>query len=248
MKKMILAAAVLSAFAASASAQQAAASDHAFTGNVAVVTDYRFRGISQTFKRPAIQGGFDYAHSSGFYVGNWNSSISGNQYPDGAGVEMDLYGGYKFEVMPEVGIDVGLLKYYYPGVRIAGEKADALELYVGASWKWLSAKYSRSIDDEYFGFTDAKGSDYIELNANFEIMDKTVLGLHVGHQKFKNSGDFNYTDYKVGVTRDFGFATLGLAYVTTNADSDFYSPSNSSGTKTKDVSNGTVVLSLSKTF
>ncbi|HEY8605702.1 MAG TPA: TorF family putative porin [Noviherbaspirillum sp.] len=248
MKKMILAVAVLSAFATSASAQQAAASDHTFTGNVSLVSDYRFRGISQTFKKPAIQGGFDYSHSSGFYVGNWNSSISGVQYPDGGSIEMDLYGGYKFEVAPEVGIDVGLLKYYYPGARTgAGDKFDALELYVGASWKWLSAKYSRSIDDEYFGFTDARGSDYIELNANFEIMEKTVLGLHVGHQKFKRSGDFNYTDYKVGVTHDLGFASVGLAYVTTNADSASYTYTNGGG-KSKDVSNGTVVLSLSKTF
>lgn len=248
MKKMILAAAVLSAFATSASAQQAAASDHTFAGNVSVVSDYRFRGVSQTFKKPAIQGGFDYSHSSGFYVGNWNSSVSSTQFPDGAGIEMDFYGGYKFEVAPEVGLDVGILKYYYPEARTAaGDKLDALELYVGASWKWLSAKYSRSIDDEYFGFTDAKGSSYVELNANFEIMDKTVLGLHVGHQKFKNSSAANYTDYKVGVTRDFGFATLGLAYVTTNGDSSVYTYTNSRG-KSKDVSNGTVVLSLSKTF
>lgn len=248
MKKIILAAAVLSAFASSASAQQAAASDHTFTGNVALVSDYRFRGISQTFEKPAIQGGFDYAHSSGFYVGNWNSSISGVQYPDGASLEMDFYGGYKFEVAPEVGLDVGILKYYYPGARTAaGDKFDALELYVGASWKWLSAKYSRSIDDEYFGFTDARGSDYVELNANFEIMDKTILGLHVGHQKFKNSGAFDYTDYKVGVTRDFGFASLGLAYVTTNADTASYTFANSRG-RSRDVGDGTVVLSLSKTF
>lgn len=248
MKKIILAAAVLSAFASSASAQQAAASDHTFTGNVALVSDYRFRGISQTFEKPAIQGGFDYAHSSGFYVGNWNSSISGVQYPDGASLEMDFYGGYKFEVAPEVGLDIGLLKYYYPGSRnAAGDKFDALELYVGASWKWLSAKYSRSIDKEYFGFTDARGSDYVELNANFEIMDKTILGLHVGHQKFKNSGAFDYTDYKVGVTRDFGFASLGLAYVTTNADTASYTFANSRG-RSRDVGDGTVVLSLSKTF
>ncbi|RJF97488.1 TorF family putative porin [Noviherbaspirillum saxi] len=250
MKKMILAAAVFAACATSASAQQAApaASDHTFTGNLTLATDYRFRGISQTFGKPAIQGGFDYAHSSGFYVGNWNSNVSGNQYPDGASIEMDLYGGYKFEVMPDLTADIGLLKYYYPGVRIGGIKADALELYVGATYKWFSAKYSHAVSDEYFGFTNADGSYYLDLNANFEVADKTTLGFHVGRQKFKNSGAFNYTDYKLGVARDVGFATVGLALVGSNADSAVYTVSNTSGTKRKDVSKNTVVLSLSKTF
>jgi uncharacterized protein (TIGR02001 family) len=248
MKKIVLAAAVLAACASSASAQQAATSDHTFTGNLAVVSDYRFRGISQTYRRPAVQGGFDYAHSSGFYVGNWNSNVSGNQYPDGASLEMDLYGGYKFDVMPGLTADVGLLKYYYPGARIAGVKPDALELYVGASYKWFSAKYSHAVSDDYFGFTNADGSYYLDLNANFEIADKTTLGFHVGRQKFNHYGAFDYTDYKIGVSRDFGFATVGLALVASNADSASYTYSNSSGSDTKDVSKNTVVLSLSKTF
>jgi uncharacterized protein (TIGR02001 family) len=248
MKKMILATAILAAFATSASAQQAAASDHTFTGNLTVASDYRFRGISQTFNRPAVQGGFDYAHSSGFYVGNWNSNVSGNQYENGAGVEMDFYGGYKFEVVPGLTADLGLLKYHYPQARLDGVKYDALEAYVGASYKWFSAKYSHSVDDEYFAFEDARGSYYLDLNANFEVADKTVLGLHVGRQKFKNASDFNYTDYKVGITRDFGFATLGLAYIGSNANSTSYTYDNSSGTTSKDVSKNAVVFSISKTF
>ena len=79
-----------------------------------LATDYRFRGISQTFKNPALQGGLDYAHASGFYIGNWNSSVSGLTYPNGAGLEMDLYGGYK-KTIGDFGFDVGLLQYYYPG-------------------------------------------------------------------------------------------------------------------------------------
>ncbi|HJV73201.1 MAG TPA: TorF family putative porin [Noviherbaspirillum sp.] len=249
MKKMILAAALFAAFASSAFAQQtAAASDHTFTGNLTLASDYRFRGISQTFRKPTIQGGFDYAHSSGFYLGNWNSNVSGNQYPDGASLEMDFYGGYKFAVSPDVTADVGLLKYYYPGAEIAGVKPDALELYVGASYKWLSVKYSHAVSDDYFGFTNADGSYYLDLNANFEVADKTTLGFHVGRQKFKNYGDFNYTDYKVSVARDFGFATVGLALIGSNANEANYTYSNASGTKSKDVSKTTAVVSLSKTF
>lgn len=248
MKRIVLAASILAAFASTASAQQVAAPDHTFTGNLTVATDYRFRGISQTFGRPTVQGGFDYAHSSGFYVGNWNSNVSGNQYPDGAGLEMDLYAGYKFEVMPGLTADVGLLKYYYPGAAIAGVKPDALELYVGATYNWFSAKYSHAVSDDYFGFTNADGSYYLDLNANVEIAEKTTLGFHVGRQKYKNFGAFDYTDYKIGIARDFGFATIGLALVASNADSASYTYSNASGTKTKDVSKNTAVLSISKTF
>jgi uncharacterized protein (TIGR02001 family) len=247
MKNYLLSAAVLLSLASSAMAQQAAAeSPHSFSGNLTLASDYRFRGISQTFGEPSLQGGFDYAHNSGFYLGNWNSNVSGNQYPGGAGLEMDFYGGYKFPLAPEVTADVGLLKYYYPGATIAGVKPDALEFYVGASYKWFSAKYSRAISDNYFGFTNADGSYYLDLNASFEIADKTTLGLHVGRQTFKDYGAFDYTDYKIGVARDFGFASLGLAYVGTNASAASYTLS--SGTATEDLSKNTLVVSLSKTF
>lgn len=246
MKKTMFAAAVLASLSTSGFAQETSA--HTFTGNLSVVSDYRFRGISQTYNRPAVQGGFDYAHSSGFYLGNWNSNVSGNQYLDGAGIEMDFYGGYKFELAPGLAADIGLLKYYYPEARLNGVKYDALEAYIGASYKWFSAKYSHSIDDEYFAFEDARNSYYLDLNANFEIAEKTTLGFHVGRQKFKNANDFSYTDYKVGVSRDFGFAMVGLSLIGSNADSNLYTIPNTSGSKDKDVSKNTVVLSISKTF
>lgn len=256
MKKTILAAAIFATFASSAFAQQAAASDHTFTGNVTLASDYRFRGISQTFGRPTFQGGFDYAHGSGFYAGNWNSNVSGVQYPNGAGLEMDFYAGYKFEPMPGLTADVGALYYYYPGASIGttGEDFDNGEIYFGAAYKWFSAKYSYGVTD-FFGLNsttafaprgDSKGSWYLDLNANFEIADKTTLTFHVGRQKVKSYGELDYTDYKVGVARDFGFATLGLAVIGTNADEAFYTASN--GSKSKDLGKTTAVLSLSKTF
>ncbi|WP_019142196.1 TorF family putative porin [Noviherbaspirillum massiliense] len=251
MKKLILAAAVCAcaAFASSVHAQQAEpAPEHSFTGNLTVASDYRFRGISQTFNKPAVQGGFDYAHSSGFYVGNWNSNVSGNQFPDGASIEMDLYGGYKFTPLQDMTADVGVLRYYYPGASIGGRNANATEVYVGAAYKWFSAKYSHGVSDNYFGIADAKGSYYLDLNANFEVADKTVLGFHAGRQKFRHAGDLDYTDFKVGISRDFGFATLGLAVVGSNADEALYTYSNASGTESKDVSKTTAVLSISKTF
>lgn len=242
MKKIILSAAIFAAFASSAYAQQAEpASPHTFTGNLTVASDYRFRGISQTYEDPAIQGGFDYSHSSGFYVGNWNSNVSSEVIGSGH-IEMDFYAGYKFEPVKDVTADVGILQYYYPSAEVDDSTDyDTTEIYVGATWKWVSAKYSYAISDDVFGFTDADGSWYLDLNGNFEIADKTMLNVHVGRQKIKGTSDASYTDWKVGVARDFGFATLGLAYVDTNA-SDTYTLGG------KDLGDGTVVFSVAKTF
>ena len=115
-------------------AAQAPAPEHTLTGNMTLTSDYRFRGISQSFRLPAIQGGIDYGHASGFYLGNWNSSVSGNQYPNGASLEMDFYGGYKWEVSPGIVLDFGTIYYYYPGASYPGlpdSKYDHWEIYAG---------------------------------------------------------------------------------------------------------------------
>ncbi|MBF8179406.1 MAG: TorF family putative porin [Burkholderiaceae bacterium] len=246
MKKLIIAVAVMGAFAGSLAHAEDVIPEHSFTGNLSVVSDYRFRGISQTFKQPAVQGGFDYAHSSGFYVGNWNSNVSGNSFTDGS-IEMDLYGGYKFNITPDVAADVGVLYYYYPGAQIVGgKKYNTTEVYGSVGYKWFTLKYSHAVSD-FFGAPDSKNSNYLELNANFEVMDKTTLGFHVGHQKVKNVENASYTDYKVSLARDFGFATIGLAVVGTDADKSFYSLTNNGG-KTKKLGDTTAVLSISKAF
>ena len=291
MRKTILGAAVAAAFLSPAGvttayAQAAApASPHTFTGNVAVVSDYRFRGVSQTYKLPALQGGFDYSHASGFYVGNWNSSVSNLLYPNGAGLEMDLYGGWKTEFANGIGLDVGGLYYYYPGAYYtAGANAngnrpkfDNFELYIGLSYKWLSAKYSYATTD-YFGLTGAasgnaavgavnssnvatgattgtatsgsRGSQYVEINANYEVAPKWTLVGHVGHVNVRNYSALNYTDYKVGVNYDTGFATLGAAVVGTNANKDYYRLFElpAAFVSGKQLSGTTLVLSISKTF
>ncbi len=129
--------------------------EHTIAGNMTLASSYRFRGIDQTFGDPAIQGGIDYSHSSGIYLGNWNSNVSsGAGFPDG-NIEMDFYGGYK-TTLGDFGIDVGAIYYYYPGsegkVLGLGASSGAVsntEIYLGASWKFLSAKYYYSVDD-YF--------------------------------------------------------------------------------------------------
>jgi uncharacterized protein (TIGR02001 family) len=109
----------------SAFAEEAAAPEVSpITANVTVASNYIYRGLTQTNNKPAIQGGFDYAHESGFYVGNWNSNISwiSDSYGGGgqgahsvtAPIEMDFYAGFKKELIGEgFASDFGVLQYYY---------------------------------------------------------------------------------------------------------------------------------------
>jgi uncharacterized protein (TIGR02001 family) len=260
-----------------ASAQAAPASPHTFTGNLSLVSDYRFRGIAQTNKEPAIQGGFDYAHSSGIYLGNWNSNVSsGAGFPSG-NIEMDFYGGWKHS-WGDWGLDLGAIYYYYPGSDASTTNGTTFvnprdasthngrisntELYIGGSWKWISLKYSRAISD-YFSLPNTDGTDYWDLSANYDLGSGwTILG-HVGNlslRNWDNGTDLtkgSYTDWKLGVTKDLSGWVLGAAYIDSNAkgscnaaNTGFYCFGNSlpGASKTKDASSGTLVLSVSKSF
>ncbi len=89
--------------------------DYTYSFNVGAVTDYRYRGISQSRLKPALQGGADFSHKSGFYVGAWASTIRWISDAGGdADVEVDIYGGYK-TTFGAFGFDVGVLRYLYPG-------------------------------------------------------------------------------------------------------------------------------------
>lgn len=214
--------------------------------NVTLASEYVYRGISQTRAKPALQGGFDYAHSSGLYVGTWGSNISWLE-DVGAGasssLELDIYGGYKGKVNDDLSYDVGYLRYQYPGSYPAGfVSPNTDELYGAVTYKMFTLKYSHAFSN-LFGYTDSKGSGYIDASANFDVMDGLSLGLHVGHQSIKNNSDFSYTDYKVGLTKDFGGGlSVTGAYINTNGKSDLYT------VKGTNIADGRFVLSATKTF
>ena len=248
--------------AASAQAAPAAASSHTLTGNVNLVSQYRYRGIEQTAGRPAVQGGFDYAHASGLYVGTWASNVSwlSDFGARGSSLEWDFYGGYK-TTFGDLGVDVGVLRYYYPMRALNGATAvgpNTTELYVAGTWKMLTLKYSHSVTD-IFGFQDSEGSGYLDLTGNFEVGAGFTLVAHVGRQRIASSGvasraaaacDGNrasYTDYKLGVTREVVGMTVGLAYVGTNARDAagecYFQP-----VLGRELGKGTAVLTVGKTF
>ena len=215
----------------------APAPDYTVTANVGLFSQYIFRGLTQTNEKPALQGGFDYSHSSGFYLGYWGSNISWiSDFAPGtsASLESDFYGGYK-KSWDDWSLDVGLLRYQYFGSYLSGAiKPDTTEIYVAGGWKTVSLKYSHSLGDT-FGVCSASGTYYLDLTGTYPIGDFYVLG-HAGKQKYKgtctgvNNDVASYNDYKV--EGGWSFAkdwTLAVGYSTTDADDGgktqaFYTP------------------------
>lgn len=279
-KKTTLALAVFTlasgAIAQTAPAPAPAASP--ITANITITNDYRYRGISQSNFLPAIQGGFDYAHESGFYIGNWNSSISwlSDYYGNGGGgaqsglnvtapVEMDFYAGFKKELIaPGFASDIGVLQYYYPtkGIPVGDGSVFAnpntTEIYLAQNFTFGPltgfVKFSYAMTT-IFGNVNSRGSYYPDLTINY---DTGILGItangHVGYQYIAgtvagiSNDKFSYTDWKLGLTKDFGGGlSAAIAYVGTNAKKvdGVYSYGSPQG---KDLGSAGGLISLTKTF
>lgn len=209
------------------------ADEHEISANIGFVSDYRYRGISQSDRKPAVQGGFDYEHASGFYAGVWGSSIS--WLGTGSGAEIDVYAGYAGEV-GMFNYDVGVLHYNYPGGKASGEpNPNTTEGYISAGWGPVAVSYYHSFTN-LFGVDKSKNSHYVMLSFEQEITEGITLDGHVGRQKIR--GDGRYTDYSFGVTADLAGFDVGLHYVDT------------SGRLVKGVKDakGTAVLSVSRSF
>lgn len=209
-------------------------SPHSLSGNVSLTSNYVFRGISQTGGDMAIQGGLDYSHSSGFYLGTWGSNVGWIEdfqtYTKG-NMEIDLYGGLRGDVgSTGLTFDVGAIRYMYPGDKPAGiVDADTTEIYGALGWKWFTVKYSYYLSDQVFGVrgatSDASGSDYWDLSASFPIGESGLTaGAHWGTFSFDGAPDMDYDDWKVSLSYDMGKVsglmsgvTVGLMYTDTNA-------------------------------
>lgn len=235
MRKTLLATAVTTALAAPMLVLAADPTpEHTFTPNVGVVSDYLFRGVSQTHGKPAIQGGLDYSHSSGLYAGVFASSITWvkDAYGKG-GTEIDVYGGYKNTFAGgDWNYDLGVIAYTYPGKGAAipgvNLNPNTKEVYGALGYKWLTVKYSHVISPGFIGWgggagfdQKTQGSGYLELNASYDLGDGWGVSGHLGSQKVKNYANAtyataDYTDWNVGVTKDVGFGVVGLIYSAAN--------------------------------
>ena len=251
---------------------------YSMTSNVYLVSDYYFRGITQTWHRPAIQGGVDFSHTNGLYAGIWGSNVSNNAYPGGSALEFDYYGGYNGKIDDDWGYTVGGHGYYYPGANFnkvaAGNAAGiapvdqnfgSFEVNAGLSWKFVSIKYSYFLTDwfgnnqtsnpAYYGGS-SKHTGYLEANVAYEIMPTWTLNLHAAQTQVKGAlngtSDPSYRDYLIGVTKTFdGGWTTQLAYAkSTYKNNAVYKPTGSwaNGDTLSDPGNGRVILSIGRSF
>jgi uncharacterized protein (TIGR02001 family) len=246
MRKSILLAALLGAgfiapgmaLAEEAAAVPAAAepaSPHTVTYNIGLFSQYVWRGMTQTDEAAALQGGVDYAHSSGFYLGTWASNVSWTKdygYMDSNSLELDLYGGFANTIGETgIGYNVGLLQYLYPGTSASGAPdTDATEVYGALSYKWANVKLSYTASDEAWGFDDAQGTLYWEANADIPLGETGLtVNLHVGSFQFDgevggvDNDEYDYEDWKVGLTKAWSNGVkLGGYWTDNNADKDFW--------------------------
>ena len=227
MKKIVVPTLIAAAIGSLAPMAHAAEPESTLAFNVGVVSDYRYRGISQSRLQPALQGGVDYTDKSGFYVGAWGSTIKWIKDAGGdAPVELDLYGGYKGAV-GDVAYDVGFLRYEYTRNHLP-TNANTNEVYGAVTYGLFTAKYSHAISN-LFGYADSKNSYYLDLSATLDLGDGYSLVPHVGYQKVKNtSPDASYTDYSLTLAKDLGNGlSVTGALVGTDADKAvYYTPSN----------------------
>jgi uncharacterized protein (TIGR02001 family) len=212
--------------------------------NVGAVSDYRYRGISQTRTKPALQGGVDFI-SGPFYVGAWASNIKWiKDFGGDANVEIDVYGGYKGSITKDLGFDVGVLTYQYPSNDLS-PSANTTELYGALTYGPATLKYSHAVTNT-FANPDSKNSFYLDLSATFDLGGGLMLTPHIGYQKIK--GPFedpgSYTDYALTLSKDFSGFVVSGAIVGTDADKSFYS----SPVNGKELGKSTFVLGVKYNF
>ena len=239
-----------------APAAEPAASPLSF--NISLTSNYKFRGQDQDqgktrALKPALQGGFDYAFDSGFYVGNWNSTINWTKYlPSGnnAAVEVDVYGGYKFKA-GAIDMDVGALAYLYPSAT----GANTTELYLGGAYGPVSAKYFYTVSKGYFGLGkeylvgEGRGTGYFNIAFAQEVAPKVTLKASLGFTDLKgganSAGLPDYTDYSIGASYDLGNGlSLSGALVGANKKDNYLFTIDPS----KSINKGTLVVMLTKTL
>jgi uncharacterized protein (TIGR02001 family) len=276
LQKTAIAAAISGLFAPAAFAQATPTVEVSpVTANVSLVSDYRFRGITQTNYQPAIQGGFDYAHESGLYIGNWNSTINwvSNTTNNGikAPLEMNFYGGFKKELIaPGFASDFGVLQYYYnqTGGNYNGMmlNPNTTEIYAAQNYTFGPLSGFGKVNyglTNIFGIPNSTGSYYLDLTSN---LDTGFWGLslngHIGYQYvagqpvssgplLQGQNNLSYTDWKLGVTKDFGGGlSLAASYVSTNANPNWWNTWSSTTTNnpTSAAGRGGAVVALTKTF
>ena len=204
--------------------------DSGFSGNVSLVSDYSFRGVSQTGLLPAVQGGFDYETEGGFSFGTWASNVN---YGDGTSQELDFYVGYSTALTDSTSLGFTAIQLEYPG---EGEYYDYQEF--AASLDMSSFSLGFVYSPNYVGVDDLQFT-YLSAGYSASLGESGSLDLSVGLNNFDNDefldGDSSYIDYSIGVSAPFQGIDVGVAVVGTDLDAG-------------SDSDGRLILSLSKSL
>ncbi len=278
MRKSLLLIAVLGAFSsAQAVMAEEATPDYKISSNASFVSDYIFRGQSQTWGKPAAQISTELAHKSGLYAGFFASNVSDKWLP-GANLETDLYAGFRNTIgATEVGYDVGGIYYYYPGANWSdsvftgsnnSNKINTFEVYGALSYKWLSFKTGITTT-EYWGWNEnnsgpsdfsgnlssgvkgsTKGSYYGEFNAAFEVVPSWTLSGQLGRQVINNATGLDITYYKAGISKALPADWSVAAFYSGTNEPGAYKDfgSLSNSGHTSDIAKDKVFFSVSKSF
>ncbi|TXH51006.1 MAG: hypothetical protein E6Q93_22715 [Burkholderiaceae bacterium] len=248
-----------------------------WSANLNLVSHYRFRGIDQTWGRPALQGGIDWNHEDGWYAGAWSSNVGRRSYP-GGGAEVDLYAGYNGKIGDDWSFTAGLYGYLYPGASVRharcpsaafgapcaslpGQRFDTLELNAGVGWKWLSYKLSVSATD-YFGANTrtgysrgTRGTLYHDLTLTVPLQDSLNLIVHAGYTDLRaRYGDHqpSYADWRVALAKTFeGGWNASIGVVGATNDRMYHPPSgglSATDGATRALNRTALVLQLGKSF
>lgn len=196
------------------------------SANVSLTSNYVWRGYTQTDDNPALQGGFDLNHESGFYLGTWGSNV---EFAD-AHSELDGYLGYKATLASGATLDLGYIRYFYPGA----EDIDFGELKAVAGYDKYTLGYYYSPD-----FTDGVDTHYFELGASYPLPQDFTLGATLGYYTYTGEGPDDYLNWSLSVSKEFYGVTFKLAYT----DTDVKSADDADG-----LADARAVFSLSKSF
>ena len=194
------------------------------SGNVAMATDYMFRGVSQTDNQMALQGGFDWSHASGVYVGTWASNVA-PAFFSGSGndpqLEVDVYAGYAGEA-GAISYDVGVLRYNYTGYG----DADTTEIYFGGSYGFgdsasVGVTFYYSPELNFIGVDDSAW--YTDISGEYSYQSFT-FAAHIGFSSGDAYDNATYTtgymDYSIGASTEAVGLGFDLSYIGTDNDGE----------------------------
>ncbi len=201
------------------------------SGNVTLVSDYIFRGVTQTQGKPTVQANLDWVHAGGLYLGGFASGVSYAAYNNGSRTEIDLYGGYRHALSADDNIDGGIVTYWYPGARYTGAGREVTyhtqDLKLGLNlgtfnvYGWLTLSrhfFGFAIDPASGSYADSRGTTYLETNWNPDLGNGLAANLHVGYQDIRHFSGFNFYDVKLGLTQTWGAWAGALAATYNSGD------------------------------